>query len=201
MTRYGDMPALRTHRTFGPPFGAVLAFCLAAMLWGCAQLPPGFVPPPGAGRLNDVPFHAQEDHQCGPAALAMVLNRLGDPASPEDISRAIYRESLRGTLSLDLTLYARGRGHTARFLKGSAQDIADAVNAGVPPLVMVNEGLSRIRVLHYMVVTGYDGEGVVANSGRSRGVRMSWASFLSAWEDADRWMLLVTPGAPAKGAK
>ncbi|MBI5518683.1 MAG: C39 family peptidase [Desulfovibrio sp.] len=154
------------------------------------------MPPPGRGEVRGVPFHAQEDRQCGPASLAMVLNHLGDPATPDEISRVIYSKSLRGTLNLDLALYARGRGHQARFFRGSAADLAGAVDAGTPPLVMVDEGFGGIRVMHFMVVTGYDGEGVVANSGRRQGVRFSWGSFLASWAGADNWILLVTPGAP-----
>ncbi|SNS07063.1 Peptidase_C39 like family protein [Humidesulfovibrio mexicanus] len=192
----------RPTRAAGPPLWAALAFpaALAALLLAavalsaCARPPAGFAPPPGRGQVPGVPFHAQEDHQCGPASLAMVLNHLGDPATPQEISRAVYRADLRGSLSLDLVLYARGRGHSARFSKGAAEDIAKAVNAGIPPLVMVDEGLGGIRVPHFMVVTGYDAEGVIANSGRRQGVRLSWGAFLSVWEGAARWMLLVTPG-------
>ncbi|MDP2849384.1 MAG: C39 family peptidase [Humidesulfovibrio sp.] len=200
----------RPQRVSGPPSRAVLAFlpllalCLALCsgLWGCARLPAGFTPPPGQGQIQNVPFHAQEDHQCGPASLAMVLNHLGDAATPEEISRAIYRESLRGTLSLDLALYPRGRGFATRFFRGAPQDVADAVDAGIPLLVMVDEGFGGIHVLHYMVVTGYDPQGVLVNSGRRQGVRLSWAEFLSAWDGADRWALLLTPGkTPGKAAR
>lgn len=203
MTRLREMHPARPKRLSGPPSGAVLAFLLAALLAAaCAPLPQGFTPPPGQGQVRGVPFHAQEDHQCGPASLAMVLNHLGDPATPEDISRAIYRQDLRGTLSLDLALYPRGRGHGSSFRRGAPQDLADAVNAGLPPLVMVNEGFGGIRVMHFMVITGYDGQGVTANSGRRQGLRLSWREFLSAWDGADRWLLLVTPGtAPAGEGK
>jgi ABC-type bacteriocin/lantibiotic exporter with double-glycine peptidase domain len=198
------MDTTRPKRHSGPPSGAVLAFLLALLtlalaLAACTPLPRGFTPPPGQGQVQGVPFHAQEDHQCGPASLAMVLNHLGDPATPDDISRALYREDLRGTLSLDLALYPRGRGYASRFLRGTPQDVADAVNAGVPPLVMVNEGFGGIRVMHFMVITGYDGEGVTANSGRRQGVRLTWREFLSTWDGADRWLLLVTPGKAQAG--
>lgn len=196
------MGSTRPTRAAGPPLWAALAFpaALAALLLAavalssCARPPAGFAPPPGRGQVPGVPFHAQQDHHCGPASLAMVLNHLGDPATPEDIARAVYRADLRGTLSLDLVLYARGRGHSARFSKGSAADLAQAVDAGAPPLVMVDEGLGGLRVPHFMVVTGYDAHGVIVNSGRRQGARLSWGSFLSAWEPMARWMLLVTPG-------
>lgn len=206
------MTHTRPHRASGPPFGAALAFsqgraagrlacallvacalCLAPLA-GCAKLPTGFAPPPGQGRVEGVPFHAQEDLQCGPASLAMVLNHLGDPVTPEEISRALFRKDLRGVVSLDLALYPRGRGFATRFFRGSEKDIAAAVDAGRPLLVMVDEGFGGIHVLHFMVVTGYDHQGVLVNSGRSQGQRLGWGEFLSAWDGADRWALLVTPG-------
>ncbi len=162
-----------------------------------ARLPAGFAAPPGQGEVPGVPFHAQEDHQCGPASLAMVLNHLGDPVTPGEISSALARKDrdgreLRGVVSLDLALYPRGRGFASRFFRGSEQDVAAAVNAGQPLLVMVDEGFGGIRVLHFMVVTGYDAHGVRVNSGQRQGLWLGWGAFLSAWDGADRWALLVT---------
>ena len=178
------------------------ALCLVLLCSGCAsldaaRLPAGFAAPPGQGDVLGVPFHAQEDHQCGPASLAMVLNHLGDPVTPDEISRALARKDrdgreLRGVVSLDLALYPRGRGFVSRFFRGSEQDVAAAVNAGQPLLVMVDEGFGGIRVLHFMVVTGYDAHGVRVNSGQRQGQRLGWGAFLSAWDGADRWALLVT---------
>ncbi|MGE4263012.1 MAG: C39 family peptidase [Desulfovibrio sp.] len=209
------MTHARPHRASGPPSGAALAFSqgraarglacalllalVLVSLGGCALtggLPAGFVPPPGQGRVTGVPFHAQEDLQCGPASLAMVLNHLGDPVTPEEISRALYRKDLRGVVSLDLALYPRGRGFATRFFRGSEQDVAAAVDAGQPLLVMVDEGFGGIRVLHFMVVTGYDAHGVLVNSGRSQGLRLGWGEFLSAWDGADRWALRISPAPP-----
>lgn len=217
------MTHTRPHRASGPPFGAALAFspwlarlarlstlslaCALSLtlLTGCAALtgsglPADFAPPSGQGRVEGVPFHAQEDLQCGPASLAMVLNHLGDPVTPEEISRALFRKDLRGVVSLDLALYPRGRGFATRFFRGSEKDIATAVDADRPLLVMVDEGFGGIHVFHFMVVTGYDHQGVLVNSGRSQGLRLGWGEFLSAWDRADRWALLVTPGPASRPA-
>lgn len=215
------MTHARPQRASGPPFGAALAFSQGrralplllallllagcGLLTGCAGLvggglPAGFAPPPGQGRVEGVPFHPQEDLQCGPASLAMVLNHLGDPVTPEEISRALFRKDLRGVVSLDLALYPRGRGFASRFFRGTERDVAAAVNAGRPLLVMVDEGFGGIRVLHFMVVTGYDAAGVLVNSGRSQGLRLGWGEFLSAWDRADRWAMLVTPGPDSRPA-
>ncbi len=171
----------------------LLALACALALSGCAaSLPSGFSPPGGRAMVPDMPFHPQEDHQCGPAALAMVLNRLGDPASPEDIARSIYRKELRGTVSLDLALYPRTRGFSTRFFRGAPGDIVSAIDSGSPLLVMVDEGFAGVRVMHYMVVVGYSPEGVLVNSGRRREQAVPWADFLRAWQGADNWTLAVS---------
>lgn len=143
-----------------------------------------------------VPFHPQEDYQCGPATLAMVLNHQGDMVTPDDIARDIYRKDLRGTVSLDLALYPRTRGFRTRFFRGSPGDVIAAVDSGRPLLVMVDEGLGGIRIFHYMVVVGYEPEGVLVNSGRRREQRIPWATFLSGWRGADSWAMLVDPKEP-----
>lgn len=173
---------------------AILSGLFCLWLTACAaRLPLDFSQPQGRAVVADVPFHAQEDHQCGPAVLAMVLNHHGDMVTPEDIAQAIFRKDLRGTVSLDLALYPRGRGFATRFFRGTVADIVTAVDTGNPPVVMVDEGLGGIRVFHYMVVVGYEPEGVLVNSGRRRGQSIPWREFLSGWSGADRWTLLVEP--------
>ena len=57
------------------------AFCLLALLTGCASLVPQTIAlrdawPQGVATrvdLTEVPFFPQQDYQCGPAALATVL--------------------------------------------------------------------------------------------------------------------------------
>ena len=170
---------------------AVLSWAIALLLAACASLPPGFVPPAGGGQVEGVPFHAQEDHQCGPASLAGVLGFLGDPATPEEIAAAVFRPGLRGSVSLDLALYPRSRGLASRFFRGAPADLLAAVDAGRPLVLMLDQGLGPIHSFHFVVLTGYRPEGVVLNSGRSRGLLAPWASFLASWAGADNWALEV----------
>ncbi|NIW44576.1 MAG: hypothetical protein GWN30_07355, partial [Gammaproteobacteria bacterium] len=62
-----------------------------------------------------VPFFPQLDYQCGPASLAGVLNYYGDHVGPDEIAEAIYRENIRGTVSLDMVLYVRKRGFASTW--------------------------------------------------------------------------------------
>jgi ABC-type bacteriocin/lantibiotic exporter with double-glycine peptidase domain len=175
--------------------GAALLILYLCFLGGCSA---------GAKELNiarpsqtvlirDVPFFPQLDYQCGPASLAGVLNYYGDTVTPGEIAEAIYRQKIRGTVSLDMVLYARQRGFASKWYKGSTDDIVRAVDSGSPLVVMIDLGFSLARVYHYMVLTGYSFEGVIANAGTTPQKLISWERFMSQWEKTDNWTLLVTP--------
>ncbi|WP_147822437.1 C39 family peptidase [Salidesulfovibrio onnuriiensis] len=168
---------------------------LLCLLAGCAAAKPTVQAPTGIGSnmVANVPFHPQEDHQCGPSSLAMVLNHAGDNVTPEEIAQSIFRKNIRGTVSLDMALYPRNRGFNSRFGKGDPQGLVQAVDANKPAVVMVNQGFAMARKLHYMVVTGYTPDFVVVNSGRERNKRIAWDEFLTQWRDTGFWMLTVQP--------
>ncbi|MBI5212756.1 MAG: C39 family peptidase, partial [Nitrospirae bacterium] len=65
-------------------------------------------------RINKVPFYPQEDYQCGPASLAGVMNYWGVDIKPEDIAKEIYSSSARGTLDIDMFIYANKKGFHAQ---------------------------------------------------------------------------------------
>ncbi len=164
-------------------------------LWGCADKTALPVLPKnmGSAMVQDVPFLVQEQYQCGPAALAMVLNHAGDRITPDAIARDIFRKDIRGSVNLDMILYPRRRGFDSLFGKGSPQTIINAVDIGRPIVVMVDQGLPMVRKLHYMVVVGYTPTEVVVHSGTTRCKRIPWKDFLSQWEGTGYWMLTVKP--------
>jgi len=180
---------------------AAVLLLLTLSLTGCAgTVPAPFSPPASAARLTNVPFFPQLDYQCGPASLAGVLNYYGKRITPEEVAQAIFRENIRGTVTLDMVLYAREQGLSARWFSGSVGEIVAAVNDGSPVIVMVDYGFSVVSRNHYMVVVGYDPKGIVANSGISRESHLSWNDFLPTWEKAKRWTLRIeSKGAPKAG--
>jgi ABC-type bacteriocin/lantibiotic exporter with double-glycine peptidase domain len=149
--------------------------------------------PSQAVLLKDVPFFPQLDYQCGPASLAGVLNYYGDTVTPGEIAEAIYRQKIRGTVSLDMVLYARQRGFASKWYEGSAADVIGAVDSGSPLVVMIDLGFSLARAYHYMVITGYSSQGVIANTGTTPQKLISWERFMSQWEKTHNWTLLITP--------
>jgi predicted double-glycine peptidase len=175
----------------------VPAFVLFSLIifQGCAAGPDSVTsevsPSIGSGKVNKVPFYPQVSFQCGPASLAGVLNFLGEGVTPDEIAEAIFRRDIRGTVTLDMVLYARKRGFFAEWYNGSVNDIRRSVDERVPLIVMVDLGFASVRKNHFMVVVGYTPEGVIANSGKTREKLILWKNFLARWNRTKRWALRI----------
>ena len=171
------------------------ALCSFIIFQGCAAGPDnvtsGVSQSIGSGRVNKVPFYPQVSFQCGPASLAGVLNFFGEGVTPDEIAEAIFRRDIRGTVTLDMVLYARRRGFFAEWYNGSVDDIRRSVDGSVPLIVMVDLGFAGVPKNHFMVVVGYTPEGVIANSGKTREKLISWKAFLARWNRTKRWALRI----------
>lgn len=159
----------------------VLAACSAA------PVRPG----PGSIIIDNVPFYPQADYQCGPASLAGVLNYLGRPVTPESIAKDIYSGSAKGTLNLDMLLYAQRNGFEVLQYSGSWDDLKTRIDGGHPLVVLVDYGFSLYQVNHFMVIIGYNEKGIVANSGREERTFIDKDSFLKSWKRTNFWTLLI----------
>jgi ABC-type bacteriocin/lantibiotic exporter with double-glycine peptidase domain len=143
--------------------------------------------------INNVTFYPQEDFQCGPASLAGVLNFWGIHVTPEEIATDIYSPSARGTLNLDMILYPEKKGMKATHYKGSMDDIRNKIDLGYPVIVLVDLGLLIYQQNHFMVVVGYDENGIVANSGKDRLKPIPLKNFIKTWEKTNFWTLWIKP--------
>ena len=176
--------------------GAGLA---VALLAGCAsQAGVGrtdFSPPAEARRISRAPFYPQRTEQCGPASLAAVLNHLGDPVTPEEAARAVYRPEAHGTLNLDLVLYARSRGYRSEWKNGEPGDLIRAVDRERLSIVMLDLGMAGVHKFHFAVVVGYGPDGILLNTGRTPEQLAPWPVFLDQWSGAGNWVMTVEPKA------
>ena len=141
--------------------------------------------------IRNVPFHPQEDFQCGPASLAAVLNYWGVFVSPERVAKDIYSSSAKGTLDIDMLLYAQSRGLAASQYRGRLDDLREKIDSGRPLIVLVDYGFSIIQANHFMVIVGYNARGVIANSGREEMKFIPVEDFLKSWERTKFWTLLI----------
>lgn len=174
----------------GNAFKIIIFITALVSLTACATAQ--FIPGGRDGYLiNDVPFFAQEEYQCGPASLASVLHYWNVHDSPEEIGAAVFSRSALGTLTVDMALYAERKGLRAEQLRGSMELLKESINSGHPPIVLVDYGISVIQRNHFMVVTGYSGDGVIVHSGKSSNKFLPEKSFLASWEKTNYWMLLI----------
>ncbi|MCL4537857.1 MAG: peptidase C39 family protein, partial [Nitrospirae bacterium] len=133
----------------------------------------------------------QEDYQCGPASLAGVLNYWGITVSPDDVAKDIYSESARGTLNMDMVIYANKKGLYALQYIGGWDDLKKKINNKYPLIVLVDYGFSVYQANHFMVVVGYNDDGVVVNSGKTEHMFIDKEKFLKAWKRTNFWTLLI----------
>lgn len=143
--------------------------------------------------IDKVPFYPQEDYQCGPASLAGVLQYWGAKVSPDDAAKDIYSETARGTLNIDMLLYVNKKGFYGEQYSGSWDDLLTKIREGYPMVVLVDYGFSLYQANHFMVVTGYDGSGVIVNSGRTEKLFIDKDRFLRIWKKTNFWTLWIKP--------
>lgn len=164
---------------------------------GCASHGPLIEPSSRVVELADTPFFAQTQYQCGPAALATVLGAAGVTITPESLQSQVYLPGRRGSLTIEMQAAPRRHGRIAYALAPELQAITAQLDAGRPVLVLHNYGLPFWPRWHYAVVIGYDAEQqrILMRSGTESRKQLSAANFMRAWDNADRWALvLLEPG-------
>jgi ABC-type bacteriocin/lantibiotic exporter with double-glycine peptidase domain len=161
-------------------------------LFSCASVPPT-KESKAVHIIQNVPFHPQEAYQCGPASLAGVLNYWGIDVYPEDIASEIYSESAKGTLNVDMILYAEKKGLKVSQYSGSLEDMRGKIDLGYPLIVLVDYGFWVYERNHFMVVVGYRENGIIANSGREPLKFIPFKDFLKSWNRTKFWTLLIRP--------
>lgn len=143
-------------------------------------------------RIDKVPFYPQDDYQCGPAALAGVLNYWGINVTPDDIAKDIYSKFAKGTLNIEMKIYADKKGLYSLQYRGNWDDLKSKISEGNPLIVLVDYGVfSSYHVNHFMVVIGYNDEGVIVNSERTENLFIEKEKFLRIWKKANYWTLLI----------
>lgn len=158
---------------------------------------------PSRVELEAVPFHAQDDYQCGPAALAMVLEAGGKAIEPAALREQVYLPDRHGSLQLEMLAAGRRNGFVAIELPPEPAALFAEIAAGNPVIVLQNLAFDWYPVWHYAVAIGYDleAERITLRSGRERRVELPLGTFENTWRRSGHWaMLALPPGRlPASG--
>ena len=141
----------------------------------------------------DVPVVKQSREKCGPAALEMVLRFYG--AGPDAVAEAAraYDPALRGSLITDLAASARRAGYDAEIVTISADSVAGLLAAGIPPILLYQNGRGPLTVRHFGVVRGWDPKRgqFTLNEGGPRPRDMSRDELERRWRTAGGQTLVI----------
>ena len=150
---------------------------------------------PAHSELTQVVFYPQQEHQCGPAALAMALRNIGVEIEPQQLTSFVYLPEKQGSLQVEMLSAARRHGRVAYVLQPYLADVMAEVAAGNPVVVLQNLGLSWYPVWHYAVVVGYDlgNEQMILRSGNEFRQVLPFFTFEKTWARSNSWAFAVFP--------
>jgi tetratricopeptide (TPR) repeat protein len=169
---------------------------MVAVLSGCASMPEesahldrSYDPV----EIADVPFFAQEQYQCGPAALATALVHSGAKTSASELVSEVYVPGRQGSLQPELLAAARAADRIPYVIDTSVSAIYAELLTGRPVLVLQNLGIKQLPRWHYAVVIGIDpGLGkVYLRSGTDRRRETDLNTFLRTWQRSNFWAFAV----------
>ena len=146
--------------------------------------------------LRDTPFFPQDEFQCGPAALATVLQVSGvSSADPDGLREQIYIPDRRGSLQAELLAATRRADRIPYVLEPQFDALLTELYAGNPVLVLQNLALARWPQWHYAVVIGFNPETatVILRSGTNEREELSLRYFEYTWRLSDYWAMVVAP--------
>lgn len=182
--------------------GARLFLCCVLGLGGCstayqrAQFLAG-IPEnlPASIELSQTPFFPQTEYQCGPAALATVLQAHGVDVTPELLSSQLYIPERKGSLQIEMSVTARRYGMLPYPLKPALSAMLTEIAAGNPVLILQNAGFDWWPQWHYAVVIGYDIDEnlLLLRSGTTERWETSFYTFMNTWNRAGNWALVILP--------
>lgn len=182
----------------------LLGVLLCLLLIGCASTPQTdqlLLERPKQLRphveLTNISFFPQQAYQCGPAALATLLEHQNVAISPEQLVDKVYIPKRRGSLQLEMVATARSYGLLAYKLAPQLKDLLAELNVGNPVLIFQNLSLQLWPQWHYAVAIGYDLEQqvLILRSGTIKRHVISFATFERTWQRGRHWAyLFMKPG-------
>ncbi len=189
----------------------ILAGLLFLLLQGCSlaplqsdrlleKIPSEFKKPV---ELDKVSFNPQLKYDCGPAALATLLQWQGIDISSKELEPEVYLPGRKGSLQLELLAATRQHNLIPYLLDKKFTSLLKEIKAGHPVLVLQNLALEAFPQWHYAVVIGYDLENdeLILRTGDIRRYPVSISRFEYTWQRSDYWGFVVLKNGdlPASG--
>jgi len=145
--------------------------------------------------LKEVAFFPQQQYQCGPAALATVLDYQGISVNIDDLKNKVYIPERKGSLQLEMIATARSHGLLSYKINPDLGTLLTEIDAGNPVLVFQNLSLDIWPQWHYAVAVGYDliKAELILHSGTIRHYKISFSTFERTWQRAKYWAYVFVP--------
>lgn len=176
-------------------------FIMLLLLSACARNPvllqSTYHDLPSQVELQKVPFHAQTEFQCGPAALAMVLNHQEVETDVAQLIPQVFLPGRDGSVQPEMLATVRRYNQLAYPIRGTMDALLGHLARGNPVVVMQNLSLPIYPMWHYAVVIGYDlpNETMILRSGEIERHTLSFSRFDATWARSERWGFVVAePG-------
>lgn len=184
-------------------FRVALLLAAAGLLVGCAAFVPQSEDLRGqwpadlaeSAELLAVPFFAQDEFQCGPAALAAVLAYRGLNITPEALVPRVYLPARQGSLQVEMLASPRSDGLVSLQLAPRLDDVLREVQAGNPVIVLQDFGVWPVPYWHYAVVVGFDRRRQMAilRSGLKPRQELPLPVLEYTWKGSEHWAMVVVP--------
>jgi len=169
---------------------------LTLLAGACATTaPPTYKYPSDTVTKIDVPFVAQKDLNCGPAALTSVLRHYGANADVKTLRDQVFSPGAKGSFNIEVGAAPRRYGFVSYPLPHRFDALIEEINAQHPVLVLQNLGFSWYPQWHYATVVGFDptSDDILLHSGEIPNYRIARRTFLATWARSDYWARVIVP--------
>jgi tetratricopeptide (TPR) repeat protein len=175
-----------------------VALAAAGLVAGCAADPfrsVDTIPVDSAVELGETAFFPQEAYQCGPAALATVLQTSGVPVTPDELVPLVFIPERGGSLQTEIIATARTFGRIPYVIEPEFAALLRELDAGRAVLILQNLGVSFAPAWHYAVVVGYSSarKEIILRSGTTERLMQSGRTFVNTWRRSDYWGIVLLP--------
>jgi len=145
--------------------------------------------------VEKVPFVRQDRYYCGPAAITAIERFWGKDVDQSGIAEEIFARSVKGTLTLDIELYARRQGYWSRRAGRDLTELKRWLDRNVPVAVLLQVGPRYLRKYHFVVLVGYSDHDRVflAHDGTKPDALIPYLLLERRWRRAGRWALVMAP--------
>ncbi|MGP4845984.1 PA2778 family cysteine peptidase [Marinobacter sp. 1Y8] len=173
----------------------IMAGCAATPDWPTAANGSPELRLQGQHQIDSVPFYPQEQFQCGPASLAMMLNAQGLDADPETLKSQVYIPAREGSLQVEMVAAARNHDLLVYPLDGTLESLLAEVAAGHPVLVLQNLRFDWWPQWHFAVVIGFDSDDktITLHTGTQEAAEEPLSVFSATWARSDHWAVTMLP--------